>query len=73
TADDRRILDGAAGLWCVNAGHGRREIVQAVERQLSTLDYAPSFNMGHPIAFEFAEKLAAMAPGGGRLDRVFFT
>jgi len=73
TADDRRILDGAAGLWCVNAGHGRREIVQAVERQLSTLDYAPSFNMGHPIAFEFAEKLAAMAPGGGRLNRVFFT
>ncbi|MBR1222498.1 aspartate aminotransferase family protein [Bradyrhizobium sp. U87765 SZCCT0131] len=73
TADDRRILDGSAGLWCVNAGHGRREIAEAVERQLSTLDYAPSFNMGHPLAFEFAEKLAAMAPGGGTLDRVFFT
>lgn len=76
TAEDgHRILDGTAGLWCVNAGHGRKDITQAVERQLSTLDYAPSFQMGHPIAFEFAERLAAMAPGvaDNRLDRVFFT
>ncbi|KMO42956.1 beta alanine--pyruvate aminotransferase [Methylobacterium tarhaniae] len=73
TADDgRTVLDGTAGLWCVNAGHGRRRIAEAVERQLSTLDYAPSFQMGHPIAFEFAERLAAIAPGGV-LDRVFFT
>ncbi|SFV06341.1 beta-alanine--pyruvate transaminase [Methylobacterium sp. 174MFSha1.1] len=73
TADDgRRVLDGTAGLWCVNAGHGRRRIAEAVERQLSTLDYAPSFQMGHPIAFEFAERLADIAPGGA-LDRVFFT
>ncbi|MGY2046805.1 aminotransferase class III-fold pyridoxal phosphate-dependent enzyme [Methylobacterium sp. JK268] len=72
TADDgRRVLDGTAGLWCVNAGHGRRRIAQAVERQLATLDYAPSFQMGHPVAFDFAERLAAIAPGG--LDRVFFT
>ncbi|MXQ10725.1 aspartate aminotransferase family protein [Microvirga makkahensis] len=76
TSDDgRQILDGTAGLWCVNAGHGRREIADAVGRQLSTMDYAPSFQMGHPIAFEFAERLASMAPGGAStgLDRVFFT
>ena len=69
--DGRKVLDGTAGLWCVNAGHGRRRIADAVARQLATLDYAPSFQMGHPIAFEFAERLAAIAPGG--LDRVFFT
>ena len=69
--DGRTVLDGTAGLWCVNAGHGRRQIAAAVERQLSTLDFAPTFQMGHPIAFEFAERLAAIAPGG--LDRVFFT
>jgi beta-alanine--pyruvate transaminase len=73
--DGRDIIDGTAGLWCVNAGHGRRRIAQAVERQLVTLDYAPSFQMGHPIAFEFAERLAAIAPGGvaAALDRIFFT
>lgn len=73
--DGKKILDGTAGLWCVNAGHGRHRITQAVERQLTTLDFAPTFQMGHPIAFEFAEKLAAVAPGGpnGQLDRVFFT
>jgi beta-alanine--pyruvate transaminase len=73
--DGRDILDGTAGLWCVNAGHGRRRIAQAVERQLVTLDYAPSFQLGHPIAFEFAERLGAIAPGGmaAALDRIFFT
>ena len=71
TNDGRRILDGTAGLWCVNAGHGHRRIAEAVERQLMALDYAPTFQMGHPIAFEFAERLAAIAPEG--LDRVFFT
>lgn len=72
TADDgRTVLDGTAGLWCVNAGHGRKGIAAAVERQLATLDFAPTFQMGHPIAFEFAERLAALAPAG--LDRVFFT
>ena len=65
TADDgRKVLDGTAGLWCVNAGHGRRGIAAAVERQLATLDFAPTFQMGHPIAFEFAERLAEIAPGG---------
>jgi beta-alanine--pyruvate transaminase len=71
TVDGRLILDGTAGLWCVNAGHGRQAIAKAVERQLSVLDYAPSFQMGHPISFEFAERLANLAPEG--LDRVFFT
>jgi beta-alanine--pyruvate transaminase len=69
--DGRQILDGTSGLWCVNAGHGREEIAGAVADQLRTLDYAPSFQMGHPIAFEFAERLAAIAPEG--LDRIFFT
>ncbi len=72
TSDDgRQILDGTAGLWCVNAGHGRVEIANAVSAQLQTLDYAPSFQMGHPLAFEFAGRLAEIAPGG--LDRLFFT
>ncbi|PZU51256.1 MAG: aspartate aminotransferase family protein [Sphingomonas sp.] len=72
TSDDgRSILDGTAGLWCVNAGHGRAEIAQAVGDQLRTMDYAPSFQMGHPLAFEFAQALGEIAPAG--LDRVFFT
>ena len=69
-AGGRKVLDGTAGLWCVNAGHARREIAQAVERQLLTLDYSPAFQMGHPGAFELAARLARMAPEG--LDRVFF-
>lgn len=67
----RQILDGTAGLWCCNAGHGHDEITAAVTRQLSTMDFAPSFNMGHPIAFEFAERLKDLAPDG--FDHVFFT
>ncbi|HEX4243735.1 MAG TPA: aspartate aminotransferase family protein [Steroidobacteraceae bacterium] len=69
--DGREVLDGVAGLWCVNAGHGRREITDAVAKQLATMDYAPAFQMGHPIAFELANRLAKIAPPG--LDRVFFT
>ncbi len=67
----REVLDGVAGLWCVNAGHGRREITEAVSKQLATMDYAPTFQMGHPIAFELANRLAKIAPPG--LDRIFFT
>jgi beta-alanine--pyruvate transaminase len=75
SVDGRTVLDGTAGLWCVNAGHGRRQISAAVEKQLMTLDFAPTFQMGHPIAFEFAERLAEIAPGEGdnKLDRIFFT
>src|SRR6478609_6515478 len=71
TVDGRKVIDASAGLWCVNAGHGRRQIASAVERQLMTLDFAPSFQMGHPLAFDFAERLAEIAPKG--LDRIFFT
>ena len=71
SADGREVLDGVAGLWCVNAGHGRREITEAVTRQLSEMEYAPAFQMGHPIAFELANRLAKIAPAG--LDRIFFT
>ena len=71
TTDGREVLDGSAGLWCVNAGHGRPEIAAAVERQLMTLDFAPSFQMSHPAAFDLASRLAAIAPKG--LDRIFFT
>ncbi|MBL8773119.1 MAG: aspartate aminotransferase family protein [Phenylobacterium sp.] len=70
TEDGREILDGTAGLWCVNAGHGRAEIAAAVQHQMMTLDYAPNFQMGHPLAFDFAARLAKVAPPG--LDRVFF-
>src|SRR5271154_7359242 len=59
SADGRRILDGTAGLWCVNCGHARREIADAVYRQALALDYAPAFQMGHPAAFEAASRLAA--------------
>jgi len=70
TPDGREVLDGAAGLWCVNAGHGRREIVDAVHRAMSELDYAPPFQMGHPLAFEAAEALLGVLPDG--FANVFF-
>ncbi len=69
--DDRAILDGTAGLWCVPAGHGRTEIASAVGQQLLTLDYAPAFQSSHPLAFEAAARLAEYMPVG--LDRIFFT
>jgi beta-alanine--pyruvate transaminase len=70
TDDGRQLLDGVAGLWCVNAGHGRREITEAVAASLEQVDYAPPFQMGHPQAFELAHRLAGIAPAG--LDHVFF-
>ena len=57
TPDGRQVLDAASGLWCVNAGHGRKEITEAVSKQIAVMDYAPPFQMGHPIAFEFANSL----------------
>jgi len=71
TPEGRQVLDGTAGLWCVNAGHCRPKIVEAVRRQVGEMDYAPTFQMGHPLAFEFAERLAAIAPPG--FAKVFFT
>ena len=61
--DGRRLIDGIAGMWCVNAGHGRAEIVEAVQRQVAEMDYATSFQMGHPAAFELAAELSAVLPG----------
>ena len=71
TEDGRQIIDGTAGLWCCNAGHSRPEIVEAVSSQIKKLDYAPSFQLGHPKAFELAERLVALSPP--TLDHVFFT
>ncbi|MCR8548390.1 aspartate aminotransferase family protein [Salipiger sp. P9] len=70
-SDGRQILDATAGLWCVNAGHNRPRIVEAVRKQIGTLDYAPHFNFATPQAFELAEQLVALFPDG--LDHVFFT
>jgi beta-alanine--pyruvate transaminase len=71
SSDGRKILDGVAGLWCVNAGHGRKRIVKAIAEQAAEMDYAPPFQMGHPKAFELAERLVQLTPKG--LDKVFFT
>jgi len=70
TDDGRRILDGFAGLWCCNAGHCRKPIVEAIQRQAAVMDYSPAFQMGHPLAFELANRIAGLAPRG--LDHVFF-
>ncbi|HSZ98613.1 MAG TPA: aspartate aminotransferase family protein [Bradyrhizobium sp.] len=70
TVDGRKILDGAAGMWCSNAGHGRTQIAEAIGRQAATLDYAPPFQFGIPQAFELASRIADLAPKG--LDHVFF-
>jgi beta-alanine--pyruvate transaminase len=69
-SDGRDILDGTAGLWCVNAGHGRETIVEAIREQAGKLDFAPTFNLGHPLAFQLAARLGAIMPGN--LDRIFF-
>ena len=67
----RQILDGVAGLWCVNAGHRRPKIVQAIQRQAEEMDFAPPFQMGHPQVFELAHRVAQIAPEG--MGKVFFT
>ena len=71
TMDGRKVLDGTAGLWCVNAGHKRPKIVEAVQKQVAELDYAPAFQMGHPKVFELASQLVTLMPAG--IDHVFFT
>jgi beta-alanine--pyruvate transaminase len=71
TPEGRRVLDGVAGLWCVNAGHARPRITQAIQAQAAELDFAPPFQMAHPKVFELAERLVELTPDG--LDKVFFT
>ena len=71
TIDGRKILDGTAGLWCVNAGHSRPKIVDAIQKQVAELDYAPAFQMGHPKAFELANRLIDITPKS--LNKVFYT
>jgi beta-alanine--pyruvate transaminase len=71
TIEGRQVLDATAGLWCVNAGHGRKKVVEAVQQQIAKLDYAPAFQMGHPLAFELASKVIQLLPGD--FDHVFFT
>ncbi|WP_160355449.1 aspartate aminotransferase family protein [Bordetella sp. 02P26C-1] len=71
SVDGRQVMDGTAGLWCVNAGHCREEIVQAIAQQAGEMDYAPGFQLGHPLAFQAATAVAEIMPEG--LDRVFFT
>ncbi len=71
TADGRQVLDGTAGLWCCNAGHKRPRIVEAIQKQAAELDYAPAFQMGHPKAFELANRIIDIAPKG--IEHVFYT
>ena len=70
-ADGKKIFDGLSGLWCCGLGHARREIVEAVQKQVAQLDYAPAFQYGHPASFALANKLKELTPAG--LDYVFFT
>src|ERR671915_2584476 len=71
TVEGKQVLDGLATLWCVNAGHGRPRIVEAIRKQAAELDFAASFSLGHPLAFQLAERIAALAPKG--MGHVFFT
>ena len=71
TPDGCKILDGTSGMWCVNAGHGRAPITEAIQHCAEALDFAPTFQLGHPLAFQFANRLADMLPDP--LDRIFFT
>ena len=70
TPEGRQILDGTAGLWCVNAGHSRDSIVEAIREQAGRLDFAPTFQLGHPLAFQLAARVGSLMPAD--LDRVFF-
>ena len=71
TGDNRQVFDSLSGLWCTGAGHNIPSINQAITDQLGRLDFAPSFQFGHPLSFQLAERLAELMPAD--LNRVFFT
>lgn len=71
SSDGRQILDGTAGLWCSNAGHCRETIVEAIRKTAGELDFGPTFQLSHPLAFELASRVSALMPNG--IDRIFFT
>jgi beta-alanine--pyruvate transaminase len=70
-SNGKKIFDGLSGLWCAGLGHGRREITDAVSKQMATLDYSPAFQFAHPLSFELANKIVELTPEG--LDYVFYT
>ncbi|OYQ42201.1 aspartate aminotransferase family protein [Rhodoferax sp. TH121] len=70
-SNGKKIFDGLSGLWCAGLGHGRREITEAVSKQMATMDYSPAFQFGHPLSFELANKIVELTPEG--LDYVFYT
>ena len=70
TVEGKKILDGLATLWCVNAGHCRPKIVEAIRKQAGTLDFCSTFSVGHPLPFEVARRISELTPEG--LDHVFF-
>ncbi|MDT7513913.1 aspartate aminotransferase family protein [Rhodoferax mekongensis] len=70
-SNGKKIFDGLSGLWCAGLGHGRREITEAVSKQIGTLDFSPAFQFGHPLSFELANKIVELTPDG--LDHVFYT
>jgi beta-alanine--pyruvate transaminase len=71
-AEGKRVFDGLSGLWCSGLGHGRREIVEAVQQAVATLDYAPAFQFGHPASFALANKIKDLTPAGLALAMVVF-
>ena len=70
-SNGKKIFDGLSGLWCAGLGHGRREITEAVSKQIGTLDFSPAFQFGHPLSFELSNKIVELMPQG--LDHVFYT
>ena len=73
TPEGREVLDATAGLWCCNAGHGRREITEAIQKQAAVLDFAPTFQLGHPLAFEAAARLAEIGLPVAVISRASFS
>ncbi len=70
TPDGRKVIDATSGLFCVNAGHGRRQIVEAIQHAAATLDFSPPFQYAHPGVFELSSRLTLLAPGD--LDHCLF-